>query len=183
MKSTRPETALLAALALLLALALLVAGGYVYRKHQWASARLAELEPRHARTLGLLENRAALEELAIRQAQSVADYAYPPDQDTSQVGNNALQRVRDLLGAANLQVLSSQALPARDDVPGFERIPISVRFEGELAAVQKALAALSAQAPAIVVDSMTLQVNSAVRQGAMPAMACTVNLSVLRRLA
>ena len=182
MKSTRPETALLAALALLLALALLVAGGYVYRKHQWASARLAELEPRHARTLGLLENRAALEELAIRQAQSVADYAYPPDQDTSQVGNNALQRVRDLLGAANLQVLSSQALPARD-VPGFERIPISVRFEGELAAVQKALAALSAQAPAIVVDSMTLQVNNAVRTGAMPPMACTISLSVLRRLA
>ena len=91
--------------------------------------------------------------------------------------------VRDLLGAANLQVLSSQALPARDDVPGFERIPISVRFEGELAAVQKALAALSAQAPAIVVDSMTLQVNNAVRTGAMPPMACTISLSVLRRLA
>ena len=91
--------------------------------------------------------------------------------------------MRDLLGAANLQVLSSQALPARDDVPGFERIPISVRFEGELAAVQKALAALSAQAPAIVVDSMTLQVNNAVRTGAMPPMACTISLSVLRRLA
>ena len=64
-----------------------------------------------------------------------------------------------------------------------ENSPISVRFEGELAAVQKALAALSAQAPAIVVDSMTLQVNNAVRTGAMPPMACTISLSVLRRLA
>ena len=45
-----------------------------------------------------------------------------------------VQRVRDLLGAANLQVLSSQALPARDDVPGFERIPIRTE---EIPAVER----------------------------------------------
>ncbi len=183
MKPSRPENVALAAIAALLVLGLLAAGTFVYRKHQWAHDRLAELGPRYARTLGLAGSRPALEQAATRQDQTLRQYAYAPEQDASQVGNDALQRVRDVLGGAGLRVLSSQAMPPRDDVPGFERIPIDVRFEGPLPAVQQALSTLAAQSPAIVVDTITLQVGPVARPDSTTPLACTVSVSVLRRSA
>ena len=45
----------------LLALPLVAVATYVYQKHQWAQARLAELEPRYARLQGLEQQRTDLE--------------------------------------------------------------------------------------------------------------------------
>ena len=49
--------------------------------------------------------------------QLMAAYTHAPEQDVTQVGNGALQQLRNLLTQAGCQVLSSQVLPARDDVP------------------------------------------------------------------
>lgn len=181
MKPARAERTALAVVAVLLMLALLAVGTLTYRKHQWAQNRLAEVDPRYARTLGLAGSRTALAQAAARQEQTLRQYAYGPEQDASQVGNDALQRVRDVLGGAGLRVVSSQALPPRDDVAGFERIPIDVRFEGPLSGVQQALAAVTAQVPAMVVETVTLQVGTVARPDSATPLSGTVSVSVLRR--
>ncbi len=162
--------------ALLLPLALL--GGYIAQKHQWAQARLAELEPRYARLQGLEQQRADLEATLARAQAARAQYVYPAGQDATQAGNEAQQRVRDIFSGAGLQVISSQVLPPKAE-KGFDRIPLTVRTEGELLALQSALAVLSSQAPVIVIDELEVQVRSN-PPNAEPHLAAQFNLSVLR---
>ena len=42
---------------LLVLVPLTLAGGYLYSKHQWATDKIAEVTPRHARLAGLLANK------------------------------------------------------------------------------------------------------------------------------
>ena len=81
------------------------------------------------------------------------------------------------------KVLSSQVLPARDDLPDFDRIPISLRIEANPLALQTALAAIESSQPAMVVTNLNLQVNGFMRAGVVPPLAATLSVSVLRRRA
>lgn len=179
----RPELVILAVLGALLALLLLAGGAYVYGKHQAARDRLEQVEPRHARLQGLLQSQDQLAAAAQRQTQLMAAYTHTPEQDVTQVGNGALQQLRNLLTQAGCQVLSSQVLPARDDVPDFDRIPISLRIEANPLALQTALAAIESSQPAMVVTNLNLQVNGFMRAGVVPPLAATLSVSVLRRRA
>lgn len=159
-----------------------MAGGYVMHKHQWAQVRLEELEPRYARLAGLKEQQAdigaALERALVMRAQ----YVYPAVADANQTGNMAQQRVRDILSAAGLQVVSSQVLPAKEE-KGFDRIPLSVRAEGEWLAVQSALAVLGSQTPVILINELDIQIPGGLANlntKVAPRLAATFNLSVLR---
>ena len=163
-------------LAFLLPLAWL--GTYVMHKHQWAQNRLAEIEARDARLQGLDQQRAELQ-TALTQAQALrVQYVYPSDQDATQAGNAAQERIRNIFTSAGLQVISSQVLPAKEE-KGFDRIPLTVRAEGELLALQSALAVLSSQMPIIVINEVEVQVRSA-PSNAEPYLATLFNLSVLR---
>ena len=94
----------LALTVLVLATPVIAGGLYVYNKHQWALARLAELEPRYARFIGMEAGQKELAK-ATEHAQSLLQqYVYPQDKDLNQAGNDAQQRVRDILSAAGLQV-------------------------------------------------------------------------------
>ena len=118
-----------------------MAGGlYVYNKHQWALARLAELEPRYARFVGMEAGQKELAKATEHAQTLLQQYVYPQEKDLSQAGNDAQQRVRDILSAAGLQVGSSQVLPPKVDA-GFDRIQLTVRAEGELVGLQGALLA------------------------------------------
>lgn len=153
---TREVAALAVVIALLLAP--LAAGGfYVFQKHQWAQARLAELEPRYARLLGLTEQRADITAVLAQAKDARARYVYPASQDATVAGNAAQQRIREILGAAGMQVSSSQVLPPKA-VKGYERIAITVRAEGDWLAVQSALSVFSSQLPLILVDEFEVQV-------------------------
>lgn len=176
---TGPQSLLLLLIAAAAALPLALGGAYLWHKRQWAQERLAELEPRHARLLGL---EASAEPLRAARAQSqalLAQYVYAAQLDASQVGNDAQQRVRDLFSAAGLQMLSSQVLPAK--AQGLvDRVPLSVRTEGELLALQSALALLSGQRPAIVVDALDVQTLGLVRADAPQKLSVRFDLFVLR---
>lgn len=174
---------LLLALTVLLVLAPLGAGAwYVARKHAWAQERLAELEPRYARLLGIQAQKDELQAAHQRAMQAWARYIYPPVKDDAQTGNQAQQKVRDIFTAAGLQVISSQVLPAKDD-RGFDRIPLVVRAEGELLAVQSALAVLGQQQPAILLSELDVQVQGALANlnpKFAPRLMTVFTLSVLR---
>ena len=146
--------------ALVVAVALLpVVGGawYVRNKHAWGQDRLAQIEPRYARLLGLESQRSELEAARLRATELRTQYVYPAASDGTQTGNQAQQKVRDLFSSAGLQVITSQVLPPKEE-KGFDRIPLVLRAEGEMLGLQSALAVLGAQQPIIVINELDVQV-------------------------
>lgn len=160
----------------------IVLGGYMAQKHQWAQERLDELRPRYARLLGLEVQRADIAATLARADAARAQYTYPATQDANQAGNSAQQRIRDIFTSAGLQVNSSQVLPPKDE-KGFDRIPVVVRVEGEMLAVQSALAVLSSQTPVIVINDLDVQLPGGLANASpkfAPRLTVTFSLSVLR---
>lgn len=154
----RPEQLWLALAAAAL-LALLVLGAlWVAGVHTRAAARLAEIEPRHARLAGLLQNEERVAQAGQALQANLTQFLHPADADAGQIGNSVLQRVRELATRQELRVTSSQATtPAPDrDHPGFERVGLSVRLEGDWARLQGLLAAMPRERPAIYSQSIHL---------------------------
>lgn len=151
------EWALVVGSLLLVLVPLAVAGWYVFDKHRWAEDNMAKLEPRHARMLGLQAQGEEIASVLAKANQMRAQYIYPSTQDSNQTGNVAQQKVRDIFSAAGLQIRSSQVLPPKEE-KGFDRIPVTFRTDGDLIAVQSALAVLSSQMPIMILDDLDIQV-------------------------
>ena len=174
---------LIAAVVIAIILLPLVWGGmYVWGKHTWVRGNLERIEPRHARLLGLESQGADLAGL-IQRAQALrTQYVYPATQDDAQTGNLAQQKVRSIFASAGLQVSSSQVLPSKEN-KGLDRIPISVRVEGDMLALQSALAVLSSQQPAIFLEELNIQLVGSLSQAnnrVAPKLAAQFSFSVLR---
>jgi general secretion pathway protein M len=158
---------------------LAAAGSYfVWMQNKLAEERLAEIEPRHARLLGLQAAQSALNSAqdsvqAIRQ-----QLAYPASQDATQAGNAAQQRIRDIFARAGLQVLSSQVLSPKDD-KGFDRISLTMQTEGDALALNSALALLSGLSPTIIVAEMEVQ-PQLIQSSAPPRLSVQFTLTVMR---
>lgn len=175
---SRRELAIILVTLGLILVPLFLVGGYFYSKHQWAMQRIAEVEPRHARLSGLLAQK---DSLALAQSQTMdllAQYLHPAGQDANQVGNDVQQRIRSVLSTAGLSIISTQVLPAKDG-KSFERIPLSIRAEGDMMAVQLALAALDEQTPAILTEGFVLQAAAAPVKG-VQKLAVQLNLLILK---
>lgn len=155
---------------------------YVAQRHAEADAALAQLEPRYARLQGLVVQHEAIE-TARDQAQALrAQYLYPAAQDSTQTGNMAQQRMRELLGAAGMQVRSSQVLPPKED-RDFDRIGLTVTAEGNLVALQSVLAVLSSQVPVVLLNDLDVQVIGGLgnhRPTEAPRLIAQFSLAVLR---
>lgn len=170
-----------AGVILLVALSLpfIAVGAYLLSKYRWADERLAELEPRYARMLGLEASRAELSRALAGSVDVLGRYVYPVTQDVSQAGNDAQQRVRDISTKAGLTLVSSQVLPAKAE-GAFDRIPLAVRLEGDLPAMQAALVVLLAQSPALNFEGFSVQTIGAVKPEVQPRLNIQFNLFVLR---
>lgn len=166
-------------LAVIVVLPFLLAGAYLSSKYRWASDRLSELEPRYARMLGLDSSRAELSRALSASVDTVNRYAYPASQDVSQAGNEAQQRVRDISTKAGLTLVSSQVLPAKTE-GAFDRIPMVVRLEGDLPALQAALVVLQAQSPVLNFEGFSVQTIGAVKAEVAQRLNIQLNLFVLR---
>ena len=160
-RPNRKELLILVATALLVLLPLIGLGSYVASKHMWAQARLSELEPRFARLRGLDLQREEIDESLERALQ---------------------QKVRSLLTTAGLTVVSSQVLPAKEE-KGFDRIPLSVRAEGDLLAVDSALAVLNEQLPVMLLTDVEVRNQGSLQvmnEKVAPRLSLQMTLSVLR---
>jgi general secretion pathway protein M len=160
----------------------LLAGGalaYVAAKHRWAQAALAEIEPRYARLLGLQASAGDLDRALGERRTLLGRQAYLSSQDLAVASSDAQQRARELFTKAGLQVASTQILPPKP-VEGFDRIPVVLRLEGDLAALQAALVALPAQAPTLFVEGFNVQSVGMPVPDAPYRLNIQVNLFVLR---
>ncbi len=175
---SRQAVATCVIVALLLA-PLAAIGLFAFQKHQWATQRLSELEPRLARLLGLEASQAELQQ-AQRAAQAhLARFTYPATRDVSQTGSEAQQRVRNVASVAGLTIVSSQVLPAKPDGP-FDRIPLVVRLEGELGSLQAVLVVLANETPIIHFDGLSMKTIGAVKAEVPQRLDIQLNLFVLR---
>lgn len=152
---------------------------YVVAKHRWAEAALAELEPRHARLLGLQASAGDLDRALAERRAALGRQAYLSSQDVAVASSDAQQRAREAFTKAGLQVSSTQILPPKQ-VEGFDRIPLVLRLEGDLAALQGALVSLPAQTPALFVDGFNVQSMGMPVADAPNRLNIQVNLFVLR---
>ena len=151
----RPETLwLLLAGGVLLAL-LAWACWTVVTKHRQASEQLADIGPRHARLAGMLQNKELFAQSSKALQANLSEFVYPPTGDASQTGNAALQKVRELAAARGLRVASSQSAAPRDE-QGFDRIGLVLRVEGDWPELVALLRELSAQRPALFVNTLQL---------------------------
>jgi general secretion pathway protein M len=174
----RAQIAVASTLGVLLLLALL-GGQYVWQKHVWATEKLAEIEPRYARLLGLRDSGGSLEQSLKEARAAVARLGYPAERDAAQVGNDLQQLVRKALQSAGLTLASSQVLAPRSEA-GFDRISVSLQAEGALSGVQVALAALQAETPSIAVENLILQSTGRSAEDGSPVVSCRLTVSVLR---
>lgn len=162
--------------------ALIFAGGvtsYVVSKHVWAQSRLAELEPRFARLVGLGESGPAIESALAARRAALVRHVYPSSQDIARAGSDALQRARETFAKAGMDVSSTQVLPAKP-ADGFDRIPLVLRLEGELAALQSALIVLPSLAPSLFIEGMNVQTLGMPRPDGPQRLSIQVNLFALR---
>ena len=175
---SRRDALYIAATVLILALPLLLGAGYIWRKHQWVASELERIAPRYARLEGLQAQAEPLQEQRAALQTQLAQYVYPAAFDATQAGNDAQQRVRDVLSSAGLTVVSSQVLPLKQE-QGFDRIALSVRVEGELLSLQSALAVLPGLTPVVLLDGLNIQVVGAQRADKPQRLAAQLDLSAL----
>lgn len=181
-KPTHKQWLILLGTWLLVLLPLIGTGLYIAQKHWWAQARLNELEPRYSRLRGLDLQRDEIDDALTQMNKIRSDYVYPANLDAVQTGNAVQQKVRDLLTAAGLTVVSSQVLAAKEE-GDFDRIPLSVRAEGNLLAVNSALAVLKDQFPVILLGDVEVQNQGtlqAVNEKLPPRLTLQLAVSVLR---
>ncbi|MFM9914924.1 MAG: GspMb/PilO family protein [Rhizobacter sp.] len=152
---------------------------YVRIKHDWATERLLELDQRHARLAGLEASRVELDKAESVARGALAAIVYPASQDVSQAGNEAQRTVREVFTKAGLQVVSSQVLAPKVE-PLFDRIPVAVRLEGDLVAVQGSLTELAQLSPRVLVEGITVQTIGVVKAETPQRLAIQLSLSVLR---
>lgn len=163
-------------LALLLALA---AGRYVVGQHLWSLEILEQIEPRHARFLGLRDTGGKLEEALKQTRAALSRLGYPADRDAAQVGNELQQMLRRAMQTAGIAVASSQVLDPRSEA-GFDRIVVALQAEGPLSGLQLALAALQAETPRLVFESVLLQSTGRTADDGSPVVNCRMTVVALR---
>lgn len=175
----RPEFLWLLLAGALLLLALGWASWTVVVKHRQASGLLADIEPRHARLAGMLQNKELLAQAESALQANFSEYVSPAEEDPGQIANAALQRVRELASARGLRVSSSQTAAPRDE-KGFDRIGLSLRIEGDWPALAALLAELARQRPAIYTNTLQLGVQRGAFGGDPPILFAQLDLYVLK---
>lgn len=165
----RPEMRWLLAGGVLSLAVLAWASWTVVVKYRQAADRLDEIGPRYARLAGLLQNSERVREAEGTMKANLAEFVYPSEEDASQIGNAALQRVRDLATARGLRVASSQTAAPREE-KGFDRIGLNLRVEGDWSQLVALLRELPRQRP--LIHCATLQIGA--ERGGRPDASSTV---------
>jgi general secretion pathway protein M len=134
---------------------MLLAVGYLAHKTLWAVDALDVGEPRLARLIGLREAGSQVTAARALAEDRLARFSYPASAVTDRIGAELQQRLRNAADSAGVSVSGSQVIKSREE-DGLEQIPVSINFEATHEQLQHFLQALSAQSPAVFVDSLTL---------------------------
>lgn len=173
------RSVLQAATLVLLCAPVAFAGWWVWQKHLWAQKQLEQLEPRHARLLGLQASKDTLAQAEDAAKTQLARQVYPATQDAAQAGNDAQQRIRTLFADSKLDIASIQVLPPKEQ-KSFDRIGVMLRVEGDLVGIQNAMTLLETQSPTVWIEAAAIQTIGAVKPKSAQRLGAQFTLFVLR---
>ena len=156
------------------------AGTYAWHMHHLMLREQVILQAEYAQLTGLTKSSEQIAQIEASFQKKMSDYAYAQKLDATQAGNEAQQRIRGILSDAKLDIISIQVLPPVRDDQGFDRIPVSVRVEGQLMGLQAAFEVLTRQRPVIGVESTTIQTVGAARPGTSPRLGAQLMFFVFR---
>ena len=125
---------------------------------------------RYARLIGIEASAGAIDAALTERRALLARRAYLSSVDVARAGSDAQQRAREIFTKAGLEVSSTQILPAKA-VEGFDRIPVVLRVEGDLSALQSALVVIPAQTPSLFIEGFNVQATGMPAKGRRPAAA------------
>ena len=134
--------------------ALLVLGVIIHfwsMRQQFAD-EIEGIQPRTARLSGMLEHADELEAATAVARNVVRDVAYPPGRDSATVAATMQQDVRGVMAAAGMSVTGSQVLTTRR-AEGYDQLSLDVTAEGNINALDEAMAELEMMRPLIFVES------------------------------
>ncbi len=155
------------------------AGYFVWDKHQHMLTQLAQIEPRYARLLGIVERRADYKTLNLIVREHLGWLSYPATQDATKAGNEAQQRIRGVFSENQLDISSIQVMPPKQ-LGEFDKIEISLRVEGNIKSLHDALSKLAEVSPVVLVDSLSLQTIGAARPASVQRLGAQFILTVFR---
>lgn len=166
---THQRSALICCLTLLLPalLYLNVLFGALGLRSEYVSD-IENLEPRIARLQGLKEYEEQLQSSSVAVQQQATKLAYPVTADKAGVAANLQADIRQLMTDAGLSVSNSQVLPVREEEK-FDYIGVKLTVDGDVAALDAALAELANVSPVIVVESLDVWPKRSSRRKDAPA--------------
>lgn len=146
--------------ALLLGLWLL--GGVMFAQmEREAEQSLSDLEPRHARLAGLLDEQDRILADLERQSRVVENMAYPSGRDPNRIGADLQQAIRVRVVEAGAEVRGSSVSVAQpEEGEPFGRITVSLTMSGTLGAVRKAFFAIAKMRPVVYPVQARMQAQS-----------------------
>ena len=162
LKATRPNIVVGCSLGLIALFALYWIMHFWMLRQEFVS-EIEAVEPRTARFLGVVASSDQLQAATAEVDAVLSELAYPAERDSATTAAAMQQDIRELMTAAGLSITGSQILPARV-VDGLDRLSLDITAEGNIDALDEALADLGAMRPLVLVRSVTVKPSRARRR-------------------
>lgn len=114
---------------------------------------IATIDPKTSRLLGIIENAEGLAGASETANGRLRELTYPADRDAAATAAAMQQNIRELMTSAGLSVSGSQILPQLTS-PEFDRLRLDITAEGNIEALDSALASLESMRPLVFVESL-----------------------------
>lgn len=141
--------------ALIVFLAVILCGVRFIFQYQHYSRGVADLQPKIARLVGLIESEEILEQLEQEITLELSDLVYTGALDENSVGTQMQQSMRTLFSDAGMNVTGSQIV-LRKSGSEFVRAGVNVSVTGSLDALVGALVQLEQRSPVVVVRKVEI---------------------------
>ena len=128
----------------------------IWSMRQEFAAEIDAVAPHTARLLGMLESYQSLQAASGVAGEMLRDVAYPAGRDSASVAAALQQDVRALMRDAGLTVTGSQILATRR-AEGYDRLTLDLSVEGNIDALDTALAELELMRPLLFVESLKVK--------------------------
>lgn len=113
---------------------------------------IAMIEPKTSRLLGILQSAETLAVASDTAQSRLRELSYPPDMDAAATAATMQQNIRELMMGAGMTISGSQILPQLKS-SDFDRLRLDITAEGNIEALDAALASLESLRPLVFVES------------------------------
>jgi hypothetical protein len=115
--------------------------------------QIATIEPKTSRMMGIMQSAEKLATASEVAQSKLRELSYPADRDAAATAAAMQQNIRELMMGAGLSISGSQILPQLQS-SDFDRLRLDITAEGNIEALDSALANLESLRPLVFVESL-----------------------------